>query len=95
MIVEQTNFKPGPELTFKSVVSIRARIYQALKDDASDRFCLDLSEVKDCDSAGLALLIELRKLCKQSNKTFEVIGVSPETRSLAEFCGVDVILTTA
>lgn len=86
------HFKPGTELTFKTVVSVRAKLYKALIDDTTSRFCLDLSEVKQCDSAGLALLIEARKLCKQSNKTFEVIGMSPETHSLAEFCGVESIL---
>lgn len=92
--METINFKPGSELTFKSVVSVRARLYKALTDDTTNRFCLDLSEVKHCDSAGLALLIEARKLCKQSNKIFEVIGMSEKTQSLAEFCGVKDILET-
>lgn len=89
------NFKPDVELTFKSVVSVRAMLYKALLNETSDRFCLDLSNVTHCDSAGLALLIEARKLCKQNNKTFEVIGMSSETQSLAEFCGVKSILETA
>ncbi|TAL64096.1 MAG: anti-sigma factor antagonist [Legionella sp.] len=92
--MEQVHFKPGTELTFKTVVSVRAKLYKALMDDTTSRFCLDLSDVKHCDSAGLALLIEARKLCKHSNKTLEVIGISPETHSLAEFCGVESILET-
>lgn len=93
--MEKVNFKPGSELTFKSVVSVRAKLYKALMDDTSERFCLDLSDVTHCDSAGLALLIEARKLCIHSNKIFEVIGISPETQALAEFCGVKSILETA
>ncbi len=93
--MELIKFKPGPLLTFKSVISVRAKLYKALVEDTSDRFCLDLSEVTHCDSAGLALLIEASKLCKQNNKIFEVIGISPETQSLAEFCGVKSILETA
>lgn len=89
------SFKPGSELTFKSVVSVRAKLYKALMNDTSNRFCLDLSDVTHCDSAGLALLIEAKKLCKNSNKILEVIGISPETQSLAEFCGVESILETA
>lgn len=92
--MERVHFKPGSELTFKSVVSVRAQLFKALMEETSDCFCLDLSEVKHCDSAGLALLIEARKLCKRSNKRFEVIGISAETQSLAEFCGVDGILET-
>jgi phospholipid transport system transporter-binding protein len=86
------SFKPGLFLTFKSVVSVREQLYKALKDNTSDRFCLDLTDVTQCDSAGLALLIEARKLCEQNNKLFEVTGISPETLSLAEFCGVKSIL---
>lgn len=87
-------FKPGTELTFKSVVSIRARLYKELMSNTSATFCLDLTDVIQCDSAGLALLIEARKLCKHSNKLFEVIGLSADTQSLAEFCGVKTILET-
>jgi phospholipid transport system transporter-binding protein len=93
--VELINFKPGTDLTFKSVVSVRAKLYQALMGDTCTAFCLDLSDVTHCDSAGLALLIEARKLCIQSNKSFEVRGISPETLSLAEFCGVKSILEIA
>jgi len=93
--VKQVHFKPGSELTFKSVVAIREKLYTALMNSDSDRFCLDLSDVLECDSAGLALLIEARKLCNKNNKIFEVIGISPKTKSLAQFCGVDGILETA
>ncbi|MGL5743093.1 MAG: STAS domain-containing protein [Legionella sp.] len=86
-------FKPEvEELTFKSVVLVRAKLYQALTEDGGDRFGLDLIRVTHCDSAGLALLIEARKLCKRNNKSFEIIGMPIETQALAEFCGVKGIL---
>lgn len=88
-------FKPGSELTFKSVVSVRSKLNKALIDDSSNRFCLDLSDVTQCDSAGLALLIEAKKLCRQNDKTLEIIGISTETQSLAEFCGIKSFLETA
>lgn len=90
--MNRVHFKPDVDLTFKSVVDVRAKLYQALMDDKSGLFTLDLSNVKHCDSAGLALLIEARKLCKKNNKVFEVIGMPDETQSLAEFCGVKSIL---
>ncbi|QEY51899.1 STAS domain-containing protein [Legionella longbeachae] len=90
--MNKVDFKPDVDLTFKSVVEVRAKLYQALMDDKTNLFTLDLSSVKHCDSAGLALLIEARKLCKKSNKAFEVIGMPAETQSLAEFCGVKSIL---
>lgn len=88
-------FKPGTELTFNSVVAIRNQLLKILKTDTSELFCLDLADVIHCDSAGLALLIEVKKLCKQHSKVFKVVGVSANTLSLAEFCGVNNILEPA
>lgn len=90
--MELIHFKPGAELTFNNVVSLRDKLYLSLMGDSCNRFCLDLSDVTHCDSAGLALLIEAKKLCRHNNKTFEVIGISQETQSLVEFCGVESIL---
>lgn len=92
--MDRVYFKPGVELTFKSVVAVRAKLYKALMEDVSGRFGLDLSEVRHCDSAGLALLIEVRKLCKKNKKIFDITCMPPETQSLAEFCGVKSILET-
>ena len=90
-----TYFKPGTRLTFSSVTGVRERLLKALKADKNAIFCLDLNEVTHCDSAGLALLIEAKRLCKKKNKVFKVIAVPPNTLSLAEFCGVGSLLETA
>jgi phospholipid transport system transporter-binding protein len=92
--VETTYFKLGAELTFSTVVAVRDTLFKTLKTDSHDIFCLDLSDVLHCDSAGLALFIEVKKLCKQHNKIFKVVEVPSTTRSLAEFCGVKNILET-
>lgn len=89
-----TYFKAGSELTFNTVMSIRASVCKTLKTDRHEEFCLDLTKVVHCDSAGLALLIEIKQLCKQYNKAFRVLGVPANTQSLAEFCGVKDILET-
>lgn len=88
-------FKPGPLLTFQSVVSIRAKLNTLIQDPHYQGVCLDLSEVSHCDSAGLALIIEARKLCNEFDKQFEMKGISAETQSLAEFCGLKSILDSA
>lgn len=94
--MDNVPFKPNvDELTFKSVVALRGVFYHALLQGKNNRFCLDLSDVMHCDSAGLALLIETRKLCKNNNKVFDIIGMPSDIQSLAEFCGVKNILETA
>ncbi|MGC1181989.1 STAS domain-containing protein [Legionella sp.] len=90
--MKTVHFKPGAELTFKTIVEVQARLYRALQDETSDHFTLDLSDVTHCDSAGIALLIEARKRCKNNNKTFKIVDMPLETQSLADFCGVKNIL---
>nr|WP_238585892.1 STAS domain-containing protein [Legionella nautarum] len=53
---------------------------------------LDLSEVHHCDSAGLALLIEAKRLTAEQNKTCQIDGMPKAILALAEFCGVDAML---
>jgi phospholipid transport system transporter-binding protein len=93
--MDNISFKPGNTLTYDTVVDIRLHLVKTIKEYKPAIFCLDLSDVVRCDSAGLALLIEIRKLCEQRNKKFKLIGVSPETQSLAEFCGLRGIIETA
>lgn len=86
------HFLPGAELSFKTVIEVRARLSKLLMNTDINGLQLDLNDVVYCDSAGMALLIEARKLCKKNNKNFEIIGMSEETQSLADFCGVKGIL---
>ena len=90
-----TYFKPGKELTFNSVVAIRNELIKSLEACEALVFCLDLTEVTHCDSAGLALLIEAKKLCEHNNKQFKVLGIPETTQSLSKFCGVNDFLETA
>jgi phospholipid transport system transporter-binding protein len=86
-------FKPGLTLTFNTVVSVRKAFNKAIEgQNTQNVFCLNLSEVTQCDSAGLAFLIDARKRCKQKNIILEIRGMTPEIESLAEFCGVKSIL---
>lgn len=90
--METTLYKLDADLTFNSVITVRSKLLNVLKT-SKPTFCLDLSKVTHCDSAGLALLIDAKKLCKKHGKVLKMIGVSHKTQSLAEFCGVNDILT--
>lgn len=90
--MQKTCIKPVERLTFETVVDSRLDFFKQLMSDNTGTICLDLSSVRQCDSAGLALLIEAKKLCKQHNKTFEIREMSDKTRALAEFCGVESLL---
>ncbi len=85
-------FKPASELTFNTVQADNQRLLKLLKDHKTTSIRLALDEVKQCDSAGLALLIEAKRLCKQHQKPLTIVGMSKNIAALAEFCGVEAIL---
>lgn len=85
-------FKPSKELTFDKVQADHHRLRKQIFEFKSDTIQLDLHEVTACDSAGLALLIEAKRLCQQHNKGLNIIGASESIYALAEFCGVQSIL---
>lgn len=89
-------FKPGQYLTFSTVIAVRKAFEQAIEaQNKPSAFCLDLTEVQQCDSAGLAFLIDARKRCIKLNVLLEVRGITSDIESLAEFCGVKSILECA
>lgn len=85
-------FKPTKPMTF-ATADVH---YQQLLDlfgttkDADLVICL--SEVSQCDSAGLALLIEAKRLAKKYHKTLVIQGITKVVQDLAVFCGVEDIL---
>jgi phospholipid transport system transporter-binding protein len=85
-------FKPSHELTFDTVQQDSKRLLTLLQDNKTTSMRLDLSEVVQCDSAGLALLIEAKRLCKQYKKTLTIDIMPKAISALAEFCGVEVML---
>jgi phospholipid transport system transporter-binding protein len=86
-------FYPSNVLTFETVQSDNSRLLKLLgQEPGVSGIRLNLLNVTHCDSTGLALLIETKRLCKQYKKTFVMENMSDAVQALAEFCGVDVIL---
>jgi len=85
-------FKPSKALTFDTVDSDSQGLLRLLRDSETTAIRLDLGEVEHCDSAGLALLIEAKRLCKQYDKTLTIEGMPKAISALAEFCGVEMML---
>lgn len=80
------------ELTFDTVQAELKRLIISLKDERISDVQLDLQDVKHCDSAGLALLIEAKRLFQTRNKQLKIEKAPEAIRSLAEFYGVEVVL---
>ena len=85
-------FKPSCDLSFNTVQSDGQRLILLLRDNQTTTIRLDLCDVTHCDSAGLALLIEARRLCMQFDKILIIEGMPKKIAALAEFCGVEGML---
>ena len=86
-------FKPASVLTYETVETDSRRLKKII-DAHQGMTCLrlNLSDVTHCDSTGLALLIEAKRLCNQLNLSFVMESMSDSIRGLAEFCEVDKVL---
>lgn len=85
-------FKPTNDLTFETVQQEGRRFFKLLRDDKTIKIRLELSGVKHCDSAGLAMLIEVKRMCHQYNKALVIEGMPKAIVALADFCGVKTML---
>lgn len=90
--MSESYFKPSTMLTFSTVHSDGERLHAFFRETSSDALYIDLSEVEQCDSAGLALLIEAKRLSRQYHKTLTIKGMPRVVLSLATFCGVESML---
>ena len=89
---ESSVFVPSNVLTFDTVSSDLARLAVHLKQHVKTTLVLNLEHVTHCDSAGLALLIQARRLCQEKQSVLRIEGMSQAILDLATFCDVDKLL---
>ena len=89
---ESSVFVPSDVLTFDTVSSDLARLSAHLKQYAKTTLVLNMEHVTHCDSAGLALLIQARRLCQEQQSVLRIKGMSQAILDLATFCDVDKLL---
>lgn len=85
-------FTPSPVLTFQTVGLERKRLLVDIQSYSHLIVYIDLSNIVTCDSAGLALLLEVKRICNKASHILIMQGMSPAVMSLAEFCGLKMIL---
>jgi phospholipid transport system transporter-binding protein len=88
-IEEDNDFRLSGELTFATVDRWLTAFTQRLATQTPPTI-VDLSEVTRTDSAGLALLIEMRKQVKEAPLTFREMPV--QIHKLATVSGVEELL---
>lgn len=94
MQINSIQFKPATQLTFDTVELDLQRLRDYMNHNDSQSILLDLSQVTRCDVAGIAWLIEVKRLCKQQHKSFEILAMSDSIKTMAELCGVSKLVQT-
>lgn len=87
-------FQLHRELSFQTVDEEYQKLVDFIERNSSNAISFDLSNVKICDSAGLALMLEAKKLSIQKNKKFSYNGVPKKVSKLARFSGIEELFET-
>lgn len=74
-------------LSFERAAQGYARADELIADG-----CVDLSEVRQFDSTGIALLLEMRRRAQRTGQSLEFVGAPSQLRGLLGFFGVDTLL---
>ena len=75
-------------LTINTVQLLRDRLSSQLANNDAKNVFIDLSVCTSFDTAGLSLLIELKKSCKNRSKSLCFSNISDDVKNLAEFYDV-------
>lgn len=89
--MQSQTFKPSLEMTFITASADCRRLVKHL-NQLDGEFIIDLAEVKRCDSAGLALLIEAKRLAEAKKKSLKIDNIPQIVCALAQFCALDGLL---
>ena len=74
------------ELTIYSVAEIKAGLAEAM--NSADQIEIDLSGITEIDTAGLQLLILLKKEAQRAGKTVSIVAHSQSVRAVIDFCNL-------
>ena len=82
-------------VTVDSSPHLRSELLQLLNRGTGPAVVIDLSGVSYLDMSGLATLLEALKAARQRSKTRRVLGMTGQTRMLAEIAELDKVFQAA
>lgn len=83
----KARLKVREELSIYDAVGVRDALMDCLENQSGVE--LDLSEVSECDAAGLQLLCAARRSAAQRRKSFRVVESSPAISAAIEKAGLN------
>ncbi|MCC5791096.1 MAG: STAS domain-containing protein [Legionellaceae bacterium] len=91
---ESNVFMPGETISFDTVEKEHRRLRQFISALGEQALTVDLSGIKQCDSAGLALILEAKRLANKAQKECFYQAIPDPVLKLARFCGIETIFST-
>jgi anti-sigma B factor antagonist len=91
----QSTVTVAGRVTVDSSPHLRSVLLQLLHRKTGPAVVVDLSGVSYLDMSGLATLLEALKAARQRSKTLRVLGMTGQSRFLAEIAELDKIFQTA
>ncbi len=82
-------------ITLREARDVQTMLNQALQREAGAGVVVDAVNLKNFDSAALAVLLGCRRIAQSLDKDLTVRNVPPKLASLAKLYGVDVLLLKA
>ena len=83
---QRHSLAPDNDLTIYHALDLKTSLLEALS--TCDELELDLRQVGEIDSAGLQLLILLKREALRAGKQVQIIGHSQSVRATIEFCNL-------
>jgi phospholipid transport system transporter-binding protein len=91
-MVSSAAFKVSSAVIFNTVQAERARFLEYCRESSNEEVVVDLETLEHCDSAGLAFLIEVKRIAQENGRVSKIINMPEETQALAEFYGISALL---
>lgn len=81
------------ELSFNTVMKHQTKLVKMFNGNKNQVTKLNLAKVTHCDSAGLALMIEAKRLAHRNDCQLVIESQPSQLKALAKFCNVSSILS--
>lgn len=85
----ESTFTPKKILSFATVQEEYLILQRLIKSSDAPEIYVDLSNIEHCDSAGLSLMLEAKRLAQKNQKICTFSSVPEGVWNLALFCGVE------
>lgn len=84
--------KLNKNLTINTVKSLNDSLLSQIQNKSHEILVINLDEVKNCDTSGMAFLVNLKRKCHEYSQKLQFINIPPIVSDLANFYEISSIL---